>query len=244
MKISKLYKKNKTRIYTGVGVGLLISSNIATAIATYKNSDNIYRLKKAYTKGFLTKKEYIIALLTIPGKYYIPSIGSILLGSGLVISSDKKEAAKYAALTTLYDHKDLYVKKLKDSIQQQYGKNKLKKLNDDIASKELTNDIPNNVIVCNNDKSSIFYETFSGRYFNIEIEKFKQIVNNVNYRLMNEMFISINDLYYELGLPAVDSGNLIGFNVDNGLIEYTMSAQVRDDKAVLVVSFDNLINER
>ena len=239
--IKKSLSKNKSKIYTGIGVGLLISSNITTAIATYKNADYMKKLKVAYKQGIITKKEYALALLNNVGKYYIPSISSVLLGSGFVIASDKKDAAKYAALTTLYDHKDKCIDKIKNSIKEQYGERKLNKLNDDMASKELTNkEIPDNIIIYNDDTDSLFYETFSGRYFKMNVEKFKQLINDVNHRLLNEMFISINELYYELKLPYVDSGNLIGFNIDDGLIEYTMSAQLKDDKPVIVVSFDNL----
>ena len=55
---------------------------------------------------------------------------------------------------------------------------------------------------------------------------------------MDEMYISLNEFYWEIGLDSTEIGDELGWNIDNGLIELTFSSQLsRDGVPCLVVNY-------
>ena len=83
------------------------------------------------------------------------------------------------------------------------------------------------------------YEEFSGRYFRSDIGKIKASINDLNRRMLSEMYISLNDLYSELGLDSTQSGRLLGWNIDKGYIKPIFSAHLADDgTACLSLDFE------
>ena len=70
---------------------------------------------------------------------------------------------------------------------------------------------------------TVCYDDFTRRYFYSDIEKIKQAVNRLNLDKKN--YISLNDFYRELRLPAIDKGNYIGWK--NG-VEILYSSHMLD----------------
>ena len=57
--------------------------------------------------------------------------------------------------------------------------------------------------------------------------------------MLSEMYISLNDLYSELGLDSTQLGRLLGWNIDKGYIKPTFSAHLADDgTACLSLDFE------
>ena len=52
---------------------------------------------------------------------------------------------------------------------------------------------------------------------------------------MNEMYISLNEFYYEIGLPRTKMGDELGWNIDSGLIRFEFSSQLADDETPCLV---------
>lgn len=44
--------------------------------------------------------------------------------------------------------------------------------------------------------------------------------------MMNDMYISLNDFYYEIGLDPIKIGSDIGWNIDDGYIDLRFSSQL------------------
>ena len=57
--------------------------------------------------------------------------------------------------------------------------------------------------------------------------------------MLNEMYVSLNDFYEELGLEPSDLGSKMGWNIDMGMIEMDFSSQLSDDgRPCLVIDFN------
>ena len=55
---------------------------------------------------------------------------------------------------------------------------------------------------------------------------------------MSEPYISLNEFYMEIGLPPVDIGDSLGWNVDRGMIELRFSSQLANGRVpCLVMSY-------
>ena len=76
----------------------------------------------------------------------------------------------------------------------------------------------------------MFYDDLSGRYFNSDIEFIRKIVNKLNKRMLDEMFISLNEFYTEIGLENIRLGEQIGWKIDKGLIDIDFSAILNEDE--------------
>ena len=60
-------------------------------------------------------------------------------------------------------------------------------------------------------------------------------MNKLNRDMLDEMFISLNDFYYEIGLSNTKLGDDLGWNVSEGLIDLKFSSQLTDDGTPCVV---------
>ena len=83
------------------------------------------------------------------------------------------------------------------------------------------------------------YDTISGRYFRGDIEKIRRAENQLNLRMRDELFISLNELYSELGLPHIDAGEKLGWNIDKGYITLRFTyGPAENDEPCLILGYD------
>ena len=76
---------------------------------------------------------------------------------------------------------------------------------------------------------TLCYDVISGRYFKSDIEKIRQAVNNVNYRMKYEDYIAVNDFYEEIGLGPIQIGNELGWHIDDGYLDVCFSSKLTGD---------------
>ena len=74
------------------------------------------------------------------------------------------------------------------------GKKKEQAIRDDIAKDRVTANPVREVVVTDRG-STLCYDSLSGRYFKSDIETLRKTVNDLNRRMRDEMFISLNDFY-------------------------------------------------
>ena len=99
--------------------------------------------------------------------------------------------------------------------------------------------LKNQTVVLTGKGETLCYDAISDRYFKSDIETLKQAANAMSRRLLVDTYVSLNDFYWEIGLKTIKIGDSIGWNVDDGLIEPTFSAQLADDGSpCLVLDYD------
>ena len=77
--------------------------------------------------------------------------------------------------------------------------------------------------------NTLCYDSISGRYFKSDIEKIKSVINYLNKKMLNEMYVSLSDFYNEIGLSHTNISDELGWNIDGGLIEVDFSSQISED---------------
>jgi hypothetical protein len=174
----------------------------------------------------LTKKE----ILQIVWKDYLPTVIISALTISSVIGSNRISLRRSAALASLYGITEAAFKEYKTKVVETMGEAKERKVRDDIAQDRIQkNPTATNAIVLTGKGDVLCYDTLSGRYFRSDIDKIQRIVNSLNYQLRSAMFLTVNDLYYELGLSNCDLGAECGWDIDKGEIELGFSAALSDD---------------
>lgn len=88
------------------------------------------------------------------------------------------------------------------------------------------------------DGETLCYDAVSGRYFKSKIDRIKRAENEINRRMRDEMYISLNEFYYEIGLPPIKLGDDIGWNIDEGYLDLRFSSQLAEnDEPVFVIDY-------
>ena len=91
--------------------------------------------------------------------------------------------------------------------------------------------------------NSLFFDEWSGTWFYSDVNFIKKCINDLNYQLMNDMSVSLNEFYSYLDIPNAKVGKHAdnnGWHIDDGQIEVEFYAKLDDcDQAYTVMSFRN-----
>lgn len=86
--------------------------------------------------------------------------------------------------------------------------------------------------------TDVFLDKWIDRKFYSDINYIKKVVNDLNYQLMNEHWISLNEFYQALGLPITECGRDIGWNVDYGQIDLVYYVDMdENDRPITIMGF-------
>jgi hypothetical protein len=172
-----------------------------------------------------------VAPLYIPATLMCGAAVACFIGANTI--SAKRLTATSAALTATEEAFRTY----KNKVVEQIGETKAKEVIEKIVQDKVEQDPPrfekstdedgkpveSNVVITG-DGETLFKDLWTNRYFKSDIDKVKRVINKLNARLLHEDYISLNELYDELGLDRAECGNDWGWHVmDEGLIdvEYT-----------------------
>jgi len=239
MKLLSRLKSTIVRRSDDILMGLGISGIFVTAFFAGKNTldakKKIEEEKKKEKVDRLDRKKVVKTVW----KCYIPTAISAITSTGCLLGSRHIKSKRYSALLAAYSITEKALVEYKDAAVDVLGEKKEKQITDAMAKKAIEKDpnINKQVIITGKGDSKCYDSAF-GRYFYSNYEKIRQSVNNLNARLMSEMYITLNEFYIELGLPVVEIGDELGWKLDNGLIDLTYSSQLDEDGVpCLVISY-------
>lgn len=219
-------KKNSPEILTGVAVAGIITTTILAVKATPKALKLIE--KKKEEKG-VDKLNYV-DLVKETWKYYIPAAIVGLATVGCVVGANSINSRRNMVLAAAYTLTDKTLKEYKSHVKEAIGEKKERQIVSDIAKEAIEKDpVSKKEIFITSKGDNLCYDTVSGRYFKSNIEEIKRKINELNKRLIDEMYISLNDWYYELGLEPISIGDCLGWNIDKGTIEIDFDSHIAEN---------------
>lgn len=237
--------KNSPVILTGLSVGGLITTVIFAVRATPKAMYLIECKEEELTNGQegvyhppITLSGMEIVKLT--WKCYIPAACMGAVTIACMIGSVSISQRRNAALATVYGLTETAFREYKDKVVETIGKNKELKVRDDISGDRVKANPASSAEVIITGKGEVLcLDSLSGRYFKSDIEAIRRVVNQVNKELMTNMWMSLNELYFYLGLQSIKVGDQLGWDVDKGLLEVSFSTQLADEgQPCLVINYD------
>lgn len=175
-------------------------------------------------------------------KAYWPSIILLVLSGACTIGSHLIDKKKQAVLATALTASNAALSEFQAKAMEKLGEKKVTEIKDAIAKDKIDNNKvdPQKVIITPSKGKVLMFDAFSGRYFMSDIESVRRAVNKVNRQIPEEQYVSINELYSELGMPEIDMGDQLGWGNDscNGF-EECLSAQITDDgEPCIVVTYE------
>lgn len=227
--------KHSPEILMGIGIAGMLTTTILAVRATPKALRLIDEKKEELETDKLTPVDTVKTCW----KCYIPAAVSGSLSVACLISANSVNARRNAALATAYALSETALKEYQEKVVETIGEKKEQVVHDAIAKDKVTkNPVSTSEVIITEKGNTLCYDTVSGRYFKSDIEKLKKAANELNFRLRDEMYVSVNDFYYEIGLKSISIGDDIGWNIDRGYINLKFSSQLADDGTpCLVLSY-------
>jgi len=226
--------KNSPGILTGLGCAGVIATAVVAVRATPKAIDLIGDYYDRHRE--LPNK---IEIVKATWKCYIPAAIIGATSIGCIIGANCVNNKRNAALAMLYSVSEATIREYQDKVIETIGKNKERKIRDEI-NQDYVNKISSNdqKVIFTGDGKVLCFDKLSGRQFESSYEKIRQIVNECNLRLRNENWLSLNDLYFELGLKGNELGDIMGFDIEKGYIDPIYSTCLdENNRPCLVIDF-------
>lgn len=227
-------EKRSPEILIGIGIATMVLSTVFAVKATPKALSLIEkeRTEKASKRRSISKKDIVKATWNV----YVPSMVMGAVGVTCIIYSSNVQSKRTAAVATAYKISETAFKEYKEQVLETVGLEKEREVREKAARKDIDRaGAPSHEIISSNGGAYICLDKISGRYFKSDANKLLRAENDLNRRMMDEMYVSLNDFYYEIGLSGTDIGDDIGWNIDRGNITLDLDACLNDDMIPCIV---------
>ena len=135
-----------------------------------------------------------------------------------------------AALMTAFTLSETTLREYQEKVVETIGEKKEKDIRTAINQDRLDrNPVGNREVVMLKKGGTLCYDATFGKYFSSDIDHVKKSLNVINDMLLKDMSVSLNDFYYELGLPSIGIGDRLGWHIDHGLIDLHFSSHLNED---------------
>lgn len=216
---------NASTILTCVGgIGVIV-----TAVLAARETPKALRLieQAREEKGEeLTKLETV----AVAAPAYIPAVISGTTTIACVFGANILNKRQQASLMSAYAFLDNSYKEYKEKVKDIYGEDADDKVNEAIAMDHPTDDNEDD------DGLSLFWDSFSKRWFRSTLEKVQQVEYEMNRDLTLADCVSVNQFYEYLDIPLIENGDDYGWSAEacfafygHSWIEFSNKKTVLDD---------------
>lgn len=221
-------KKHSPEILTGIGIAGMITTTVMAVRATPKALLLIAERECEDESVFpnLTLLEKVKTTWTC----YVPAAITGIMSVSCLIGASSVNVRRNAALATAYTLSESALKEYQEKVIETIGEKKEETVRDAIAKDRLDNNpVSSREVIITEKGNTLCYDAISGRYFKSDIDKIKKAVNEINRNMLDEMYVSLNDFYYEIGLDNTKIGDDLGWNVNDGFVDLRFSSQLATD---------------
>lgn len=246
--LGKAINRNSPSILTAVGVGGLISTVILAVRGTAKAYDALaqeanFRAdewsrdtgehQSAYPDEFTTQE-----IVEITWRYYVPTAVMGVATIACMIGSNHISSRRNATLASLLTVTEKALREYEKKVVETIGEKKEALIRGEIAQEKLdANPVNKETIIVTGKGDYLCFDSFSGRYFRSNIEFLQRKANEFNQRLLREMWLSINEFYYEIGLENIEMGEEMGWIAERSLLEFKLSTKMADGEPCVVIDY-------
>ena len=229
--------KNSPTILTILSIGGLLATVVLAVNETPKvldliEDERIVREQESIRDEVIIEPMTKFEIVKLVWPCYIPAIimGAATVAS--IIGANTISTKRNTALTGAYFLSETALKDYQAKVIKTIGANKAKLIKDEIAQDKVnsTKKKDSTVIMTGNGEV-LCLDLLSGRYLRSSFDKLKKAENEINHRLISEMWMSLNEIYGYIGLPPVKMGNSQGYDLGtDGLLEFDISTCMSENE--------------
>lgn len=221
-------------ILIGFGLAGMLTSTVLAVKATPKALDILAEQEDRE----LSKVDKV----KLTWKCYAPAAIGYCASAACIIGANSVNTKRNAVLAGAYKISESALLEYRDKVKEVIGEEREKEIHAKIAEDRRCKEPENQGNVILTGKGDVLcYDMYSGRYFKSEMDEINAILNELNYKLMQDNLLALNDFYDALGLQPIVTGYDHGWNVDDGLIKIYFTSTLADNGIpCLALHFDNL----
>lgn len=225
--IKDTFEKRTPEILTGIGIAGMITTTVLAVKATPKAilllSDRKDELE--------TERLPITEVVKTAWKCYIPAAVICGVSIACLIGASSVNLKRNAALATAYKLSEAALSEYRDAVVETIGEKKARDIRDKVAEKRVKkNPVTKSDVIVTGNGTTLCLDSISGRYFQSSMQKIESAKNKINERMLCDNYVSLNDLYDELGMECTKIGEDLGWNIfGDGLLDISFSSQLTDD---------------
>ena len=135
-----------------------------------------------------------------------------------------------AVLAAAYKLSETTLSDYEEKVVEVIGEKKEKEIREAVVKDKLKKQPVNaSEVIITEKGNTLCFDTLSGRYFKSDRELVNRSVNNLNRKMRNDNYCSLNEFYDELGLDHIDIGYDLGWNIDRGYLEVDFGSHLASD---------------
>lgn len=223
-KSQSFLKRNSATILTYVGAAGVVATTVTAVKATPK-ALALLEIAEEEKKEELTRFEKV----KIAGPVYIPSIVLGVSTLACIFGANVLNKRSQAAVMSAYALVDNSYKEYRKKVDELYGteagvnvRSEIAKDNYDAESIELS------------DNTRLYYDYYSGRYFEATPADVKTAEYEINRSLQMDYSVYLNEWYKWLDMEPLDHGYNFGWTVDSNMEMYWQTwIDFRHEKTIM-----------
>lgn len=234
-KVKRTVIKHSPELLTGIGIAGMVTTTVLAVNATPKA---LYLIEEERNRQDIEELS-TIDTIKAAWKPYIPAAVTGVISIVCLIGASATNHKRNAALATAYNISQAALYEYKEKVIETLGEKKEKQIREEIDKDRIEkNPVSSKEVIITGTGSTLCYDHQSGRYFESDMETIRRAVNNINKQMLDEMYVSLNDFYYEIGLGFTKMGNELGWSNRGELIDLHFSSQIAEDgRPCLVIDF-------
>ena len=225
--LKETFEKRTPEILTGIGIAGMVTTTILAVKATPK----AVLLLNDRKDELETKKLPVMEVVKTTWKCYIPAAVTCGASIACLIGASSVNLKRNAALATAYKLSETALAEYRDAVVETIGEKKERTVRDKVAEERIKkNPVTKSDVIVTGNGTTLCFDAISGRYFQSSMQKIESAKNKINERMLCENYVSLNDLYDELGMEPTKIGEDLGWNIfTDRLIDISFSSQLADD---------------
>jgi len=226
-RVQKLAIDNSPQILTAIGVVGTVSTAVLAGKAGYR-----YARILSEQSPWLDRREK----LELTWKEFIPPATTGVLTVVCILGANHIGTRRAAGLAAAYSLSERAFTEYREKVVERVGVKQEQSVRDEIAQDRVSATPGSREIIISGTKV-LCLDSYTGRYFESDMETLKKAQNDTNYQILNDMYATLTDFYDRIGLPKTRFSDEVGWS-NSELLELEFSTALTDDqKPCLVITF-------
>ena len=232
--IGKTLRRNSRTILTGVAI---VGTGLTAAMAvrdTLRASDVILEYKMQHDIGEISTVELVKQVAPC----YIPTAMAVTGTVAAIVGSYTTSSTKIAAVTSAYSMAQEAASVYRQKVREIVGTEKAKEIESSIHDDQIAKADSTIKTIVVGTGEVLFLDAYTGRPFASTMNKVEKARNDINYELLGNSYVTLNEFYAKLGsLDPIPSGDNIGWNNDHQVDLEFDSKIIDDGRPCIIMSF-------
>jgi len=224
----KFLRRNTPTILTALGVAGTVTTAYLAGAASYKAA-RIIENEESKNGIISDPKERFKHRANLVWQLYIPVGLSGTATVACIIGASGVNARRTAAAAGAYTLTERAFSEYREKVVEQIGENKEQKLRDEVAQdRVLANPPKSSEVIITGSGNVLCCEMYTKRYFESDMETLRKAQNDINAKILQDLYVPLSDFYYQIGLPATTQSTNVGWDSDK-LMELKFSTVLTED---------------